>query len=138
METHKESFLTLRRHFGGFFVCEKNIKYNIGTMEEKSFKATNFDIAKAFAKIAEILEIQGESIFRIRAYERAAQMIDGLPEECGDIYEGGLARGDAADDLVCQRRHVLAEIDRRAILATPWPQIGEDLMALARRAGLLA
>lgn len=28
-------------------------------------------------------------------------------------------------------------VGRRAILATPWPQIGEDLMALARKAGLL-
>ncbi|MBI3632709.1 MAG: DNA polymerase/3'-5' exonuclease PolX [Candidatus Vogelbacteria bacterium] len=55
----------------------------------EQFKATNLDISRAFSKIAEILEIQGENVFRIRAYERAAQMIDGLPEECGDIYNGG-------------------------------------------------
>lgn len=60
-------------------------------MSPKNFKATNTDIAKAFAKIAEILEIQGANMFRIRAYSRAAESVQGLAKDAGDIYnEGGL------------------------------------------------
>lgn len=39
----------------------------------------NVVIAKIFRQIAMILEIKGENIFRIRAYERAAQNIEGIP-----------------------------------------------------------
>lgn len=38
----------------------------------------NLEIARIFHSIAQILEIKGENIFRIRAYERAAQIIDGI------------------------------------------------------------
>jgi len=37
------------------------------------------EIAEIFRDIAKILEIKGENVFRIRAYERAAQNIEGLP-----------------------------------------------------------
>lgn len=38
----------------------------------------NLEIAHIFREIAKILEIKGENVFRIRAYERAAQNIEGL------------------------------------------------------------
>jgi DNA polymerase (family 10) len=38
----------------------------------------NRQIAKIFEDIADILDLQGENVFRIRAYRRAAQNIDGL------------------------------------------------------------
>jgi DNA polymerase (family 10) len=38
-------------------------------------------IAEIFRQIAEILEIKGENLFRIRAYERAAQNIESLPDD---------------------------------------------------------
>jgi DNA polymerase (family 10) len=38
----------------------------------------NQDISRIFRNIASILEINGENVFRIRAYQRAAQSIDGL------------------------------------------------------------
>ena len=41
----------------------------------------NQEIANAFRQIAEILEIKGENVFRIRAYERAAQNIESIPED---------------------------------------------------------
>jgi DNA polymerase (family 10) len=40
----------------------------------------NFEISRIFRDIAGILEIKGENVFRIRAYERAAQNIEGLTE----------------------------------------------------------
>ena len=39
----------------------------------------NLEIAEIFKDIAKILEIKGENVFRIRAYIRAAQNIEGFP-----------------------------------------------------------
>jgi DNA polymerase (family 10) len=41
----------------------------------------NQEIAKIFRQIADILEIKGENPFRIRAYQRAAQNIESIPED---------------------------------------------------------
>ncbi len=41
----------------------------------------NLEISTIFRDIAKILEIKGENPFRIRAYERAAQNIEGLTED---------------------------------------------------------
>jgi DNA polymerase (family 10) len=41
----------------------------------------NLEIAQIFREIAKILEIKGDNPFRIRAYERAAQNIEGLTED---------------------------------------------------------
>src|SRR5512145_640164 len=41
----------------------------------------NQQIAKVFSEIAEILELKGENVFRIRAYRRAAQNLDGLSRD---------------------------------------------------------
>ncbi|TAM38580.1 DNA polymerase/3'-5' exonuclease PolX [bacterium] len=45
----------------------------------------NLEIAQIFRDIARILEIKGENIFRIRAYERAAQNIEGLTHDIEDL-----------------------------------------------------
>ena len=41
----------------------------------------NQQIARIFNEIAELLELKGENVFRIRAYRRAAQNIDGLSKD---------------------------------------------------------
>jgi len=41
----------------------------------------NQEIANIFREIAEILQIKGENMFRIRAYERAGQNIESIPED---------------------------------------------------------
>lgn len=45
----------------------------------------NQEIAKIFNEIADLLEIKGENQFRIRAYRRAAQNIEGLPKSVEEI-----------------------------------------------------
>jgi DNA polymerase (family 10) len=51
----------------------------------------NLEIAKLFNEIADILEVKDENPFRIRAYRRAAQAIEGLPEDIAAIAaRGGL------------------------------------------------
>lgn len=47
----------------------------------------NHDIAAIFREISMILELKGENIFRIRAYERAAQSLDNLQEEVREIIK---------------------------------------------------
>jgi DNA polymerase (family 10) len=51
----------------------------------------NTDIARCLSEIGDILEIRGENVFRIRAYRRAAQAIEGLSETLDAIHtRGGL------------------------------------------------
>jgi len=47
----------------------------------------NSRIVQIFRDIAQILEIKGENVFRIRAYERAAQNIEGLSQDIEDFIK---------------------------------------------------
>jgi DNA polymerase (family 10) len=42
---------------------------------------TNFEIARLFYEMASLLEVRGESVFRIRAYQRGAQTLEALSED---------------------------------------------------------
>lgn len=46
-------------------------------------------IAQIFRDIAKILEIEGENVFRIRAYERAAGNVESLSEDIQDLINDG-------------------------------------------------
>ncbi len=50
---------------------------------------TNQEIAAAFTQIGELLELTGANPFRIRAYSRAAQMIESLGESLAALYTSG-------------------------------------------------
>lgn len=50
----------------------------------------NTEIASLFTEIADFLEIKGENPFRVRAYRRAAQAMEGLTEDVAAVA----ARGD--------------------------------------------
>lgn len=52
----------------------------------------NFEIGRIFRDIANILEIKGDIIFKVRAYERAAQNIEGLTEDIEDYARQGRLR----------------------------------------------
>jgi DNA polymerase (family 10) len=51
--------------------------------------STNVAIAGLFNEIADYLEIKGENPFRVRAYRRAAQTLEGLTEEVRLLAERG-------------------------------------------------
>ncbi len=51
----------------------------------------NQQIAKIFNEIAELLELKGENVFRIRAYRRAAQNLDGLAKDVSSLEPEELA-----------------------------------------------
>ena len=51
----------------------------------------NAEIAALFSEIADFLEIKGENPFRVRAYRRAAQTVEGYPEDVANVAgRGGL------------------------------------------------
>ncbi len=50
---------------------------------------TNAQIADAFNEIADILDIEGENPFRIRAYRNAARVVSGLPDETAALIRRG-------------------------------------------------
>lgn len=49
----------------------------------------NRDIARVFAAIADLLDVKGDSPFKIRAYRAASETIAGYPEELGDFVSHG-------------------------------------------------
>jgi DNA polymerase (family 10) len=68
----------------------------------------NQQIAKIFDEMADILEIRGENVFRIRAYRRAAQNIDGLPRDVSQMTEAELlAIPGIGQDLAGKIRHYI-------------------------------
>ena len=54
----------------------------------------NSDVAAVFEELADLLEIQGANVFRIRAYRNAARTIEGLREPLEDVV-----RNSGVDDL---------------------------------------
>jgi hypothetical protein len=49
----------------------------------------NAEIAAMFDRAAELLEIEGENQFRVRAYRRAARVIEGLPQSVRSLLSAG-------------------------------------------------
>lgn len=49
--------------------------------------AINQEIADIFKKIAELLEIKGDSAFRINAYRKSAKILESLPVDISEIYK---------------------------------------------------
>jgi DNA polymerase (family 10) len=54
-----------------------------------SMPVHNTEIAEMFNRLAELLEIQGANPFRIRAYRKAAQTIEGLPHSMASMLAEG-------------------------------------------------
>jgi DNA polymerase (family 10) len=68
----------------------------------------NQQIAKIFNEIAELLELKGENVFRIRAYRRAAQNLDGLSRDVTTLTDEELAEiPGIGKDLVGKIREYL-------------------------------
>src|SRR2546428_11387463 len=53
-------------------------------------RVQNFELARLFYEMATLLEVRNESVFRVRAYQRAAQMLESLTERLATVA----ARGD--------------------------------------------
>jgi DNA polymerase (family 10) len=47
------------------------------------------EIAQVFERIAQILELKGENVFKVRAYQNAARTLEGLDEDLEALVESG-------------------------------------------------
>jgi len=47
----------------------------------------NKTIANVFYETADLMEINGDDSFRIRSYRRAAETIEGLPQQIADLSD---------------------------------------------------
>lgn len=68
---------------------------------------TNAEVALAFEEMADLLEISGESQFRIRAYRTAAQRVREEERSCADRIRAG----EALDDIPAIGADLAAKID---------------------------
>src|SRR6266566_7039351 len=62
---------------------------NPGLIGLPTMPVQNAEIAAMFDQAAELLEIQGENQFRVRAYRRAARVIEGLPQSVRSLLSAG-------------------------------------------------
>ena len=46
----------------------------------------NEEVAAAFDEMADLLDIQGDNVFRVRAYRRAAQVVRTLPQQLAEMH----------------------------------------------------
>ncbi len=60
----------------------------------------NAEVAAMFDQAAELLEIQGENPFRVRAYRRAARVVETLPQS----VQGMLSTGADLSELPVSAR----------------------------------
>ena len=56
---------------------------------ELTLPIQNAEVAAMFDQVAEHLEIEGQNQFRVRAYRRAARVIEGLPQSVKGMLKAG-------------------------------------------------
>ena len=49
----------------------------------------NYQLAERFTNIADLLEIKGETVYKVRAYRRASEGIESYPVEASELLESG-------------------------------------------------
>ena len=69
---------------------------------------TNQQIAEILDEIADILEIQGEIVFKIRAYRKASETVANLPKEISTLTEEELRELPGIGEAIAKKIHTLA------------------------------
>ncbi|MEA3274214.1 MAG: DNA polymerase/3'-5' exonuclease PolX [Pseudomonadota bacterium] len=98
----------------------------------------NDDIADVFDEIADLLEIQGENPFRIRAYRNAAREVRALPREVVQLLEKGedLTRLPGIGEALAGKIEEMARTGSCRALKKLEKQLPADLTELLRLPGL--
>jgi len=98
----------------------------------------NADIAAVFNEIADILEIQGENPFRIRAYRNAARVVGELGKEVSELANEGMDLTELPGigrDLAAKIREIL-DTGSCAVLKRLRKQVPVSVTQLMRLPGL--
>lgn len=70
----------------------------------------NAEIARIFNEIADMLEIKGGDVFRIRSYRNASMVVEGLSESLRGLYEKGAERLEGIPGLGASTRAKIREM----------------------------
>ena len=92
---------------------------------------TNKEIAEIFSEIADILDIKGGNPFKIRAYRKAVQAIEGLPEELRTVHEQGRLREiDGIGEAIAKKIDELVTTGKLAYYEREKASIPDGLLAM--------
>ena len=69
---------------------------------------TNQQITRILDEIADILEIQGEIVFKVRAYRKASETVANLPQEISGMSEPELRELPGIGEAIAKKIHTLA------------------------------
>ncbi len=92
----------------------------------------NPELARQFERLADLLAIKGENQFKIRAYRRAANVIEGLPREAADLLEAGedLRQFDGIGDAIAEKIGDLVTTGRTKAIDDAEAAVPPDLLRL--------
>ncbi|HET6364431.1 MAG TPA: helix-hairpin-helix domain-containing protein, partial [Nitrospirota bacterium] len=96
----------------------------------------NQQIAKIFNEIAELLDLKGENVFRVRAYRRAAQNIDGLSKDVASLSEEELESIPGIGKDLAGKMHEYLETGKIAKHEELKKEIPEGVLQLLQIPGL--
>lgn len=97
----------------------------------------NRQAASTLDEIAELLDILDESTFRVRAYERAAQVVRGLPQEISTLdREGKLIEVSGIGKGIAERLHELLTTGKMTYLEELKTRVPGSLATLVHVPGL--
>ncbi|MBI4587511.1 MAG: hypothetical protein HY725_01615 [Candidatus Rokubacteria bacterium] len=97
----------------------------------------NFEIAKLFYEMADLLEIKGENVFRVRAYRRAAENVESLTEDIAAVGERGelMKIAGIGKDLAAKIQEYLA-LGKIADLEAMRKEVPRGLLSIMEVQGL--
>lgn len=100
--------------------------------------ANNNDIAKIFNKIADLLEIKGENLFRIRAYRNAATTIENLSQNVAELIRKGedLTKLQGIGQDLAEKIKTIVETGKVELLSKLENEIPPELNTLMNIQGL--
>ena len=98
-------------------------------------RIANAEIADRFARLADLLELQDDNPFRVRAYRNAARVISGLSRPLADLVaeEADLEVLPGIGEAIAEKIHVIVETGRLPALdeaAKKTPLVLTDLLRI--------
>src|SRR5574341_1250201 len=100
----------------------------------------NIELARVFSDVADLLEIQGAIVFRIRAYRNAARVVETLPAPAESIIrekgEAALVELPGIGKDLAAKIHEIVETGRLGLLEELKKQLPEGLLQMMHLPGV--
>ncbi|RMF73197.1 MAG: DNA polymerase/3'-5' exonuclease PolX [Planctomycetota bacterium] len=98
---------------------------------------TNADVARVFNEIADLLEIKGESAFRVNSYRRVARSVGELAEDINEVAaRGGLAAIPGVGKSSAEKIQELLDTGRVTVREQLAQEVPVSLLELLRIPGM--